>query len=52
MGDLLTAGVGRWQGRPGESLTAVSQTGWTAPDSGILDGHPVDPDLRKQTPAH
>jgi len=34
------------------SLTAVSQTGGTAPDSGVLCGHPVDPDLRKRTRQH
>lgn len=28
-------------------LTAVSQTGGTAPDPGVLVGHPVDPDVRK-----
>jgi hypothetical protein len=32
------------------SLTAVSQTGGTAPDLGVLTGRPVDPDLRKRTP--
>ena len=36
----------------GGSLTAVSHTGGTAPDSGILFGHPVDPDLREQTRPH
>lgn len=33
-------------------LTAVSQTGGTALDSGILYGRPVDPDLRKRTRLH
>jgi hypothetical protein len=28
------------------SLTAVSQTGGTAPDLASSTGHPVDPDLR------
>jgi hypothetical protein len=32
-------------------LTAVSQTGETKPDSGVLTGHLVDPDLRIRTPA-
>ena len=34
------------------SLTAISQTGRTAPDSGVRDGHPADPDLRLRTLAH
>lgn len=29
-------------------LTAVSQTCGTAPDSGVLTGHPMDPGLRKR----
>jgi hypothetical protein len=34
------------------SLTAISQTGRTAPDSGVRDRHPADPDLRLRTLAH
>lgn len=34
------------------SLTAVSQTVETAPDSGALGGRPVDPDLRRWIPQH
>jgi hypothetical protein len=36
----------------GGPLTTVSQNGWMTPDSGVVYGHPVDPDLRKQSPAH
>jgi hypothetical protein len=42
--------TGRWiEVKP---LTALSQTAGTAPDSGVLSGHSMDPDLRKQTSAH
>ncbi len=34
------------------TITVVSRTGGTASDSGVLYGHPVDPDLRKQTRPH
>jgi hypothetical protein len=33
-------------------LTAVSQTGGTAPDCGVRVGRRVDPDLRLRIPAH
>jgi hypothetical protein len=33
------------------SLTALSRTGETTPDLGIITGHPVDPDQRKWTTA-
>jgi hypothetical protein len=36
---------------PGLALTAVSQTGETAPDENVLTGRAVDPDLRIRTPA-
>jgi hypothetical protein len=44
---LLTVG----QTSACRSLTAVSHTGGTAPDLGVLAGHPADPDLRQRTPA-
>jgi len=40
-----------WGHGPG-SLTALSQTGGTAPDSGVHVGRPVDPDLWRRIPAH
>ena len=48
-GDLATISIlPSWS----RSLTAISQTGRTAPDSGVRDGHPADPDLRLRTLAH
>ena len=55
--DCHSSGASTARGRPVTSagagpLTAASQTGGTASDSGVLFGLPVDPDLRKRTWPH
>ena len=42
----------RWAVSGHSPLTAVSRTGWTAPDQGGRSGHRADPDLRIRTLPH